>query len=107
MGISFAWTAVEALPPAEALSRLSLGVTEETCDFPFDGVAGHVLPKQWFLVAAGQCNHRIIEPQSMFDLSKGCDAVACAIEEHVNYSMAEFLARQRAGLAGGVFGRTH
>lgn len=89
MGISFAWTAVEALPPAEALSRLSLGATGQTCAFPFDAVASHVLPEQWFLVAAGRCNHRIIGPESMSELSKGCDAVACAIEEHVNFSMAE------------------
>ena len=89
MGISFAWTAIEALPPAEVLSRLSLGVTEKKCGFPFDAVASHVLPKQWFLVAAGQCNHRIIEPESMRAVSKGCHAIACSIEEHVGFSLAE------------------
>lgn len=90
MGISFAWTAVEGLPAADALSRLSLGPTEETCDFPFNAVASHVLPKQWLMVAAGSCNHRIISPDSMATLSKGCQAVACAIEEHVGFSLAEF-----------------
>ena len=89
MGLSFAWTAVKGLPAADALSRLLLGPTEEICDFPFNAVASHVLPNQWLMVAAGTCNHRIINSDSMAALSKGCQAVACAIEEHVGFSMAE------------------
>jgi hypothetical protein len=89
MGISFAWTAVEGLPAAEVRSRLSLGTTEETCDFPFNAVASHVLPNQWMMVAAEDCGHRIVSSDSMAALSKGCQAVACAVEEHVNFSLAE------------------
>lgn len=89
MGISLAWVAVEALPPDEALLRLSLARTASDCEYPFKGVASHPLPNGWFLVAAGRCDHRISKPASMSALSVGCRAVACAIEEHVNFASTE------------------
>lgn len=89
MGISLTWVAVEALPADEALLRLSLVKTSKDCLYPFKGVASHSLPDDWFLVAAHRCDHRIANTASMSALSKGCRAVACAIEEHVNFSSAE------------------
>lgn len=89
MGISLTWVAVEALPADEALLRLSLVKTSKDCLYPFKGVASHSLPDDWFLVAAHRCDHRIANTASMSALSKGCRAVACAIEEHVNFASAE------------------
>jgi hypothetical protein len=89
MGISLSWIAVEALPADEVLLRLSLARTARDCTYPFKGVASHTLPKNWFLVAAGRCDHRIASSASMAALSKGCRAVACAIEEHVNFASTE------------------
>ncbi|WP_144289822.1 hypothetical protein [Ideonella sp. A 288] len=89
MGISLSWVAVEALPSDEALRRLSLARTAKQCTYPFKGVASHALPNGWFLVAAGRCDHRIANAQSMSALSKGCRAIACAMEEHVNFASAE------------------
>jgi hypothetical protein len=89
MGISLSWVAVEALPADEALLRLSLSRTGRSCVIPFKGVGSHPLPNSWFLVAAGRCDHRIANAASMSALSKNCRAVACAIEEHVNFASTE------------------
>jgi hypothetical protein len=89
MGISLSWVAVEALPVDEALARLSLGGTAKNCTYPFYGVASHPLPGNWFLVAAARCDHRVANATSMTALSKGCRAIACAIEEHVNFASTE------------------
>jgi hypothetical protein len=89
MGISLSWVAVEALSPDEGLLRLSLTRTGKQSVYPFKGIAGHVLPNGWFLVAAGRCDHEIASASSMSALSKGCRAVACAIEEHVNFASTE------------------
>ena len=89
MGISLSWVAVEALSEDETLSRLSLTRTAKNCSYPFKGVASHVLPNQWFLVLAGRCDHRIANAASMSALSRGCRAITCAIEEHVNFASAQ------------------
>jgi hypothetical protein len=90
MGISLSWVAVEALPADEALLRLSLAKTAKDCAYPFKGVASHTLPNGWLLIAAQRCDHRIASAACMSALSKGCLAVACAIEEHVNFASTEF-----------------
>jgi hypothetical protein len=89
MGISLSWVAVEALPANEVLTRLALGATAKSCAYPFKGVASHTLPGNWFLVAAARCDHRIANAASMAALSKGCKAIACAVEEHVNFASTE------------------
>jgi hypothetical protein len=89
MGISLSWVAVEALPEDEALLRLSLVSTSHERAYPFKGITSHSLPNDWLLIAAGRCDHRIANAVSMSSLSKGCRAVACAIEEHVNFASAE------------------
>jgi hypothetical protein len=89
MGISLSWVAVKALPAEEALLRLSLTRTAKDCTYPFKGVASHALPNGWLLIAAGRCDHRIASAASMAALSTGCRAVACAIEEHVNFASTE------------------
>ncbi len=89
MGISLSWVAVEALPVDEALLRLSLVSTSNERAYPFKGITSHSLPNDWLLIAAERCDHRIANAVSMSSLSKGCRAVACAIEEHVNFASAE------------------
>jgi hypothetical protein len=89
MGISLAWVAVESLEAELALERLLVSKTNRQCDFPFNGVASHALQNKWFLVAASRCDHRIVGAAGMAALSLGCRAVACAVEEHVNFSSCE------------------
>jgi hypothetical protein len=89
MGISLAWVAVEALPVDEALRRLLLARTGEPCEFQHVTVSSHPLPYNWLLVTAMGCDHRVIRPESMAAISAGCRAVACSVEEHVNFASTE------------------
>lgn len=89
MGISLAWVAADGLTVDEALRRLSLCRTGKDCELGYHGVGGHELPGGWYLVTALGCDHRIGTPESMAALSFGCRAVACAVEEHVNFASAE------------------
>jgi hypothetical protein len=90
MGIALSWVAVSALSVEETLLRLSLTNTGTDCRYPFKGIASHTLQNDWFLIAAQGCEHRIVKAASMSALSQGCIAVACVIEEHVNYAATEF-----------------
>lgn len=89
MGISLAWVAVESLPVDEAFRRLLLARTGEPCEFQRVAASSHPLPDNWHLVAAMGCDHRVVRPESMATLSAGCRAVACSVEEHVNFASTE------------------
>jgi hypothetical protein len=89
MGMSLSWVAVESLADEEALSRLSLCRTDRIRSYPFKGVSSHALRDAWLLIVAGRCDHRIARAPAMSVLSAGCRAVACAVEEHVNFASAE------------------
>lgn len=89
MGVSLAWVAVEGLPTSEVLARLALTRNGKTRPYPNEGIAGHDLPRGWYLVGAARCDHRIIHAASMLAVSRGCRAVACSVEEHVNFASCE------------------
>ncbi len=89
MGISLAWVAVEGLPLDQALQRLLLSRTGEACEFQHVDVSFHPLPQNWLLVTGMGCDHRVIRPESMSAVSAGCRAVACSVEEHVNFASTE------------------
>lgn len=86
MGISLAWVAVKGLELDTVLSRLELEAIDRTVDWLESDIAAHSLPGDALLVMALGCDHRIVEADSMIRLSVGCEAMACAVEEHVNFS---------------------
>ena len=90
MGVSIGWVAVQHVQADEVVSRLRLNRTGRLGAFDYRGVACHALGPDWFLVMAGRCDHRIVQPASMAALSRGGRAVLCAVEEHVNFALAEF-----------------
>lgn len=89
MGISLAWVAVKGLELDTILGRLDLAPTGRSCDILETDIAAHPLPGHAWMVAALNCAHRIIHPASMADLSAGCRALACSVEEHVNFAFCE------------------
>jgi hypothetical protein len=89
MGISLASVAVKGLAPDTVLSRLGLAPTGRNCDFFETAVAAHPLPGDGMLVTALNCDHRIIRADSMARLSAGCQALGCAVEEHVGFAICE------------------
>ena len=90
MGVSLSWIAVEALPDEQVLDRLAMTRTTKRSAYPFKSVACSNLPSGWFLVAAWRCDHRIVTRASMSALSRGCQAISCSIEEHVNFARTEY-----------------
>lgn len=89
MGISLAYLAVRGLSPDGILARLEVRRSGAPSTSVSDELTAGPLPSGWFLVTALGCDHRIIMPETMARLSKDCEAVACSIEEHVNFSFAE------------------
>jgi hypothetical protein len=89
MGISLAWVAVKGLEPDTILARLALAPTGRNCDILETDIAAHPLPGDAHMVAALDCAHRIVRADSMASLSAGCQALACAVEEHVNFALCE------------------
>lgn len=91
MGISLAWVAVKEGDADTILARLGLERTGRHDGYPFNSRAPHAHPLAGggLLVAALGCDHPIAGASSMASLSAGCEAVSCAIEEHVNYAACE------------------
>jgi hypothetical protein len=95
MGAALTWVAVEAVDLDTILVRLGLEPTGGTCGFPVRGVAAHPLPDGAWLIAARGCDHRIMQAANMAALSASGRALACTVEEHVNYSACALWERGR------------
>lgn len=86
MGAALTWVAVEGLSLDAVLDRLGLEATGTACGFPARGIGAHPLPDGAWLIAAGGCDHRIMQAARMAALSAGARALCCTVEEHVNYA---------------------
>lgn len=86
MGISAAWIALKGVDKAEALERLEAVETGEIAE-PFDFECSMAeLPNGWLVILAPDFDYASAD--RMASLSAGGTAIACAIEEHVMYSLA-------------------
>ena len=83
MGASLSWFAVRGKTPEAVLQDFGLtSVGKEHRKTPF---CGGPLPSGWYLVIHGRHEYTGAEAQR---LSRGCDLIACFIEEHVMVSNA-------------------
>ncbi|MFN7141601.1 MAG: hypothetical protein ACK4UN_19945 [Limisphaerales bacterium] len=83
MGASLSWFAVRGKSPEAVLQEFGLrNVGKEYHDTPF---SGGVLPSGWFLIIRGR--HEFTNDE-VRRLSRGCEVVACFVEEHVMVSRA-------------------
>src|SRR5262245_40541048 len=83
MGASLSWFAVRGKKPDSVLQEFGLtNVGKEYHKTPFWGGA---LPSGWFLVIHGRHEYTNDEVRQ---LSRGCEVVACFVEEHVMFSRA-------------------
>lgn len=86
MGTSLSWFAVRGKSPEAVLQDLGLkNVGKEYHKTPF---CGGTLPSGWFLVIHGRHEFSNDEVRS---LSRGGEAIACFVEEHVMVSRAAAL----------------
>jgi hypothetical protein len=83
MGASLSWFAIRGKAPEAVLQDFGLkNVGKEYCKTPFCGGA---LPSGWYLVIHGR--HEFANDEAR-RLSRGCEVIACFVEEHVMVSRA-------------------
>jgi hypothetical protein len=89
MGFSLSWIAVRGIPAQAVMERTRLRPTGAKGDYAVHGITSTVLPGDWILVVAEGCDHRIVDRGNLEALSRGCEVVACTVEEHVMVCTAE------------------
>ena len=77
MGYSISWVAFKDKKPEAVLESLGQFRSE---------ITGHLLPNGWYVCVAEGCDHEMISRRSLGIATKGCSAIACSIEEHINFS---------------------
>ncbi len=90
MGLSLSFLAVKGLSPQEihrALGVTDSGVAAGEFDYPRPTMRGAALPDGWYLVLLNSVDHRFVTSEEVpARLSRGCEVVACRVEEHVMFS---------------------
>ncbi len=87
MGTSQSWVAFRGRPAEDVRAELRLrvaGTPEEAASSAFSGAQ---LPGGWSLLVVGR-DERFVSDALLARLSRGCEAVACFVEEHVMVSQA-------------------
>ena len=90
MGVSLSFLAVKGAAPADihrALGVTDTGVASPEFAYPCPPVRGAALPNGWYLVLLDHVVHRLIKSRAIITrLSRGCEVIACQVEEHDMYS---------------------
>lgn len=80
MGFALSWIAVKA-PKDKVLSWMSLadtGAIDEAMEAPFSGTQ----IGDWYVVVSNK-DLDFSKEENLFNLSQGCEAIGCVVEEHV------------------------
>jgi hypothetical protein len=86
MGFALSWLAVKGKSRDAILSELHLQATGCREELPESRLTGALSADGWYLIVAQEAGHHFISPPVMEPLSRGCEAIACIVEEHVMYS---------------------
>src|SRR5262249_25593428 len=80
------WVAFQGRPAASVRAELRLraAAAGEGSQSPY---LGATLPDGWHLLIVGR-SQRFVDPALLATLSRGCEAIACFIEDHVMVSQA-------------------
>jgi len=90
MGYSLSWIAVKGRSSKELQQVLGFRSTGRHGNYGEHTLVGRQLRDGWHLLIANTCDDRIAQNTTLAHLSKGCQAVACSIEEHVMFSSCAF-----------------
>lgn len=90
MGYSISWLACKDKAPEAVRQELGCVGTGESGKYGKFGHVGGNLPSGWYLLVANRCEAPLISDGVVSQISLGCSAIACSIEEHVMYSCASF-----------------
>jgi hypothetical protein len=90
MGVSQSFLAIKGAARADihrALGVTDTGVASPEDEYPIPSVRGAALPEGWYLVLLDDVVHRLIKSRAIIKrLSRGCEVIACQVEEHDMYS---------------------
>lgn len=89
MGHALSWIAFKGTTLEAGLSSLGLSRTGTVREWGRKSVTGHALPDGWHLVIAPRCNHPLVSEANLAALSGAAEVIACCVEEHVMFSVAE------------------
>jgi hypothetical protein len=95
MGYSLSWLACKDKAPEAVQHQLGCIGTGEFGEYGDFGLVGGVLPNGWYLLIANRCETALIADAVVSEISLGCSAMACSIEEHVMCSHASFWSNGR------------
>jgi hypothetical protein len=90
MGYSLSWVAVKGRSHAELQQILGLKRTGKQGDYGAHALVGRHLQDGWYILIANSSEDKIAKSKTLAQLSKGAQAVACSIEEHVMFSSCAF-----------------
>jgi len=90
MGYSLSWIAVKGRSNKVLQQVLGFRITGRHGNYGEHALVGRQLRDGWHLLIANTCDDRIAKNKTLAYLSKGCQAVACSIEEHVMFSSCAF-----------------
>jgi hypothetical protein len=88
MGFAISWVAVHGKSSQQVLDHFGLVRSGSTEEFPEAPLTCATLPSGWFLLFANAFASPLVSDKSLKDISAGCTAVSCQVEEHVMFSSA-------------------
>ena len=88
MGYSISWLMVNGKARQAVLNDFGLETTGKSGEFSDFRIAGHALPNGAYLLVMRKCDHPFTSNTHLAQVSVGCKALACSIEEHVMYAYA-------------------
>eukprot|EP01114_Cavostelium_apophysatum_P011480 TRINITY_DN25761_c0_g1_i1.p2 TRINITY_DN25761_c0_g1~~TRINITY_DN25761_c0_g1_i1.p2 ORF type:complete len:189 (+),score=43.02 TRINITY_DN25761_c0_g1_i1:305-871(+) len=88
MGYSIAWILVRGKSKDDILAQLDLADTGELDEANESPVSGAALPGGAYLLFFNDMAHPATQAPSMMQMSAGCEALGCQVEEHVMASAA-------------------
>jgi hypothetical protein len=86
MGYALSWVAIKGRSTEELRKILGFKATGKHDNYGEHALVGRQLPNGWYILIANACDDRITKSKLLTELSKGCQVVACSIEEHVMFS---------------------
>jgi hypothetical protein len=81
MGFRLSWIAVRGVPKDQVLAWMNLAGTGKQDDTMSASFCGAQLTG-WYVVVANR-NLEFATEENLFNLSRGCEAIGCVVEEHV------------------------
>ncbi|WDI44127.1 hypothetical protein [Bremerella sp. P1] len=88
MSFAYSWLAVSGKSPDDMLHALGLESGDTYEGFPDGTLSGISLPTGWYLVVSERCD--FANTRNLRRLSKRCDLITCAVEEHLMYASTSF-----------------